>query len=162
MNDTTPLFRELGVEPSTGRRILLLPFETLDQVPIAVGTAGPRFVLLLLGDFSKSLQSLGELARQLVDAGCSYLCVWGPGCELMHNEMDEAREKAPQLEDDDISVLMTTSHADDSIEDAVAFAAARASPVGMYEVGCNATILAVHNHGNWPRDVEKAARQWIR
>jgi len=105
-------------------------------------------------DYSDSAKYLGWLAKKFVDAGCAYFCAWGPGCELMHDAVDDASP----LPDDADSVLMTTWHADDSIEDAVLFALERATPAGLYEANCNAVILAVEDRNGWRRDAEAAAQ----
>jgi hypothetical protein len=66
--------RDLGLEKTTNRRVYLLPFNTLDSIPTSFPLEGPRFVFLILGDFSDSPQVLGSLAQKLVDAGCAYFC----------------------------------------------------------------------------------------
>ncbi len=157
MSEGLPDFQRLGREPATGREVYLLPLRDLSDLPSVFVPSGGRFVLLLLADFSESVKDLGALARRLVDSGCAYFCAWGPGCELMHDEVDDA---APMLDDAD-SVLMTTWHADDSIEDAVYFAVERTTPAGVYETGCNTTILAVQNRNGWLLEAEAAARELL-
>jgi hypothetical protein len=161
MSDAASTLDALGLEPITNRRVYVLKLDKLTDLPDSFAAVGPRFVLLLLADFSELPGQLTAIAKKLVDAGCAYLCIWGPGCELMHDEMDEARLKAPQVVGDEDSVLMTTDHADDSIEDAVEFALLRASPAGMYERGCGATVLAVQNRQNWIGEVERTARRLL-
>ena len=158
MNEPLQQLRHLGLDSTTNRQVYLLSLNGLEELPDSFVQLSPRFVMLLMGDFSQRPQDLGSIAKRLVDAGCSYLCTWGPGCELMHDEMDEARLKAPQLVDDHDSVLMTTDHADDSIEDTVEFAVLRTTPAGIYEHGCNSTVLAVVGRDDWLKDVEAAAR----
>jgi hypothetical protein len=65
---------------------------------------------------------LTSVVERLLDTGAIYICAWGPGCTSVHDVADEARElKCGGANDRAHPVVMTTSHASDSLQDALWF-----------------------------------------
>ena len=72
-----------------------------------------HFVALLVADTTQiSEETLGSFSRALLQSGCSYFCAWGMGCERAHDLFDQECLFTP-------AVIMTTWHADESLDDAI-------------------------------------------
>lgn len=104
--------------PGTGREAMLVcADEWLDGEPI--GLAGMRYILLA-GSERLTSTATGT-ARRWIDAGASYICAWGPSSD----DTEEAFDYASFLEDVGTPLtftLMTTSHRDQALEEALWFA----------------------------------------
>ena len=99
-----------------------------------------NFVTLLIANFDAlDNGELGHWTKGLIDAGSRYFCAWGNRCDLAHEIFDE---ECSMFESDEESVIMTTDHRDDSIDDAIWFALNCAVPAPPYDRNWNA-ILAV-------------------
>jgi hypothetical protein len=130
------------------RNVFLLQLGNLEEFPDHLNLPCPRFVLLLSADFQGSTDSCSLLAAKVLDAGCVYFCAWGPGCENMHDLVDDAiieREAGR----DAVRTIMTTWHSSEPLADAVEFALFTAEPDEGYSVGCDAVVLAVSNNDAW-------------
>jgi hypothetical protein len=94
--------------------------------PLALSSS--YFVLFAAAEFSQfSLEQWMVFANRAMDAGCAYVCVWGPGCEKLHDLFDlERGQRDPDAKSD--RFLMTTWHASDSLDDALWFALFAAIP----------------------------------
>jgi len=62
-----------------------------------------------------------KTARAWVDAGASYICAWGPGCEEVEESFDYA-SFLPEYGGELTFTLLTTVHKDEPIEEALWFA----------------------------------------
>ncbi len=62
-----------------------------------------------------------KTARAWVDAGASYICAWGPGCEEVEESFDYA-SFLPEYGGELTFILLTTVHKDEPIEEALWFA----------------------------------------
>ncbi len=85
-----------------------------------VGVVAAKYVLVVASERNASLSST-EAARAWIDAGASYLCAWGPTSAEVEETFDYASflpEFGPPLS----FTLMTTSHGDESLEEALWFA----------------------------------------
>ncbi|MCB9870138.1 MAG: hypothetical protein H6837_09795 [Planctomycetes bacterium] len=90
----------------------------------------------------ESVETVSHIAEQVLASGCVYLCAWGPGCERVHDIFDEILVgKDPDPADD--SVVMTTWHADESLEDALWFFLRSTSPDERYEDSCRSSVVIV-------------------
>jgi hypothetical protein len=115
----------------------------LSEWPAALRFDPPHFVLFLALDARGiSAEAIASFAYRALDSGIAYLVAWGPDCERVHDVFDEcivdrevSGDRAPP------GLVMTTWHADDSLEDALEFFALCALPDGR-EWACT-TWLAV-------------------
>jgi hypothetical protein len=151
----------IGVD-GHGRRVFLLELESLRDFPSALDIDSPRYVLMLAGNSRTLLGSRRHLARRALESGCVYACVWGPGCEAMHDTFDHVAvaDGFDPVPDDGESVIMTTWHDNEPVEDAAFFALWSASPVGTFSANCNATVLAVAGPANIAR-LRRHVRSWF-
>lgn len=85
---------------------------------------------------------MSHVAEQLIDSGCAYLCAWGPGCERVHDIFDEILVRMDPDPADD-SVVMTTWHADESIEEALWVFLRGTSPDERHEDSCRSGVVVV-------------------
>ena len=113
----------------------------------------PHFVLLLAADTQALAGSdCVDLGTALLGAGAVYVSAWGPGASRFEDCVDEA-VVGPTGEGADGPVIMTTSHEDESLEDAVWFAANSAWPDEAYEESCRATVILTVGDRTWHQRV---------
>jgi hypothetical protein len=101
-----------------------------------------HFLCLLAADFTAASDGeLTRLAQGLLDLGASYFVCWGPGCERAHDLIDDLTLLLdPPIPDD--SVIMTTSHAFEPLDDALFFLLCCAWPDPAFEdsTGCSLAV----------------------
>ena len=105
--------------PGSGRRaaVILAP-RFWDCLPVAV-VAG-YYVLVVVSERVAQLSQV-ETARAWVNAGVCYVCAWGPNSPEIEETFDYA-SFLPELGDPLPFTLMTTSHTDEPLEEALWFA----------------------------------------
>lgn len=89
----------------------------------AIANSGTLKVLIVIEKEMTGTQEL-DLARALIDAQAFFVCAWGLKCERMHDTVDDAsleREHLEQRLADEVPVVMTTWHSQDSLEAAFWF-----------------------------------------
>jgi hypothetical protein len=102
----------------------------------------PHFLCLLAADFTVATDAeISGLAQSLLALGASYFVCWGPGCERAHDLIDGATLLVdPPIPDN--SVIMTTWHADESLDEALFFVLCSAWPDPAFEnsTGCTLAV----------------------
>ena len=88
----------------------------------------PFVALLAMDADTEENETLELLASHLIAAGCHYVCTWGPGCERMHDVVDEVWHRV----NSDLAALpadawderdvMTTWHERESLDEALWYA----------------------------------------
>ena len=102
-----------------------------------------HFVCLLVWDSEE--EPVGEISRVaevLLGSGCVYLCTWGSGCKKVHDIADAVSVAANPGPADD-SVVMTTSHEDETLDDALWFFLRCTFPDQPYEDSCRAAVAVL-------------------
>lgn len=101
-----------------------------------------HFLCLLAADFTLAKDSeIAGLAEALLDLGASYFVCWGSGCERAHDLIDEVTlQLDPPIPEG--SVIMTTWHADEPLEEALFFLLSSAWPDPAFEdtTGCTVAV----------------------
>ena len=138
----------------------LLYLTHLDDFPVRVDVPGSRFVLLYAADTKSHFGDRVAAASRILNAGCVYFCAWGPGCELMHDVVDECVLEQGLFLDSE-GTIMTTWHDSESLADAVEFALLSAEPDGIYRVGCDSVVLATVGNLSWAQETRHAAAKFI-
>src|SRR5712664_1559897 len=111
--------------PGTGRLATVLRVQDLKSTsPVSV--AAGKYVLIIASE-RQTLPLSTQNARAWVDAGASYICAWGPDSEQVEETFDYA-SFLPECGDPLPFTLMTTSHADETLEETLWFAFSAASP----------------------------------
>jgi hypothetical protein len=104
-----------------GRRLYLATATDLESMSLKLEEPIGQFVAFVALDTRRlSGERLAELAQELLDAGCVYMCSWGPDASRIHDVFDEKIVEAelagrPYVED----LLMTAWHAEESLDDAL-------------------------------------------
>lgn len=89
-----------------------------DCEPVSI--PADRYLLFIASEHESQHSSI-ETARAWIDAGASYVCAWGPNSPEVEDAFDYATF-LPELGEPLLFTLMTTSHADESLEEALWFA----------------------------------------
>jgi hypothetical protein len=142
------------------RAIHSLRASTLEEVVVGVTTTlpGARFVLFLAWDARDvEDETIFALAQRLVRAGLSYIVAWGPDCERVHDLFDDADivENPESNTPGTDTVIMSTWHPNESLEEALWFALYSAYPAISYESKTISTVAAVVANDTWAKAVEE-------
>lgn len=124
-----------------------------DLPPLDIGT---RFVCLLAWDArDATADQVAAVATWLLNAGVTYVCVWGPGCERVHDVIDEeSAHRAAILNKD--AFVMTTWHVDEQLPEAIYYALACAVPDEAHIHDCHATIGISIGAVDWGQQIREA------
>lgn len=111
------------------------------------------FACLLAWDaVSASQEQVTELAEKLLQAGCFYICCWGPGCERVHDVFDAVTiEQQP-----DGPVVMSTWHADQLLSEAVRFLLFSTQPDEAYVDECRSAVGIALGGPAWAAEMREA------
>jgi hypothetical protein len=121
----------------------------LSQLPSAVSPTSPHFALFVACDASTAENSLvSSVADQLMSKGLAYVCVWGPGCERVHDVFDEERVLKNPNETSE-SVILTTWHSNETLQEALHFFMHSAYPAAAYEQSCRNWIAISVANPEW-------------
>lgn len=86
--------------------------------PVSVDAG--NYVLLIASEKPTVALSI-KTARAWVDAGASYICAWGPDCEQVEESFDYSTF-LPEYGEELAFTLLTTTHQDEPVEEALWFA----------------------------------------
>ncbi len=129
-----------GRQKSSGREILSLAVPRLEQLPRDLGFNSHHCVLFLAIDATVLAdEQLFSLVEWVMDQSAVYVCVWGPGCERVHDVINETIVEFDHPKSDE-TVIMTTWHDDESLEEALWFALNDAMPASAYSDSCSVVI----------------------
>lgn len=146
---------------ASGRAIYSLAVDALGQISGALPTSrGEHFVLFLAWDARQaSDDEILIAARELVRVGLAYIVAWGPDCERVHDLFDVADlEENPESNAPDTeTVIISTWHDSEPLEEALWFAIHSAYPSPPYDATWQATILACVGDGEWGATIHRYA-----
>ena len=131
---------------------------SVDALPETLGLPSPHFAcLLVLDGLAISDAQVHRLAAKLLKNGAVYFCAWGPGCERVHDLIDDAIlifESDP-TED---NVILTTWHDDESLEEALFFLFCASWPAADYIDRCGSALVIVSGSSEWAEVCRVALR----
>lgn len=115
--------------------------EKLSEWPEAVTLASRHFGLFLAcqGD-AEAATDVKMFARQALAQGLVTASIWGPGCERVHDLIDEVIVSDGKTEDAS-SVILTTWHAKESLEDALQFFVEILDPADQYSYSYGSLVI---------------------
>jgi len=97
------------------------------------------------------------VAEALLRSGAVYVVCWGPGCRDLETHFDSAYVQGvlarPSSADGAESVVMTTSHYEDTLEEALWFAVHNAWPAPAYEHKCQTVVATSIANVEWHRRI---------
>jgi hypothetical protein len=123
--------------------------------PSSLEIPSKRFRLLVVGDTSKlSKQAVSDFASAALERGMVYCCAWGEGCERFHDIVDEVivqDDLGPRrfCGSDPDDVIMTTSHADEPLEEALFYIAALAAPTKGFQTDSDFRVVVCVGNSDW-------------
>lgn len=128
---------QAGTEAKSGGGTHIGYAESVLQLPDMLAEFDLPVVLFVGAAYSNaSVDVWGDVAERLLHRKLVYLVAWGPGCGTLEELFDEVYSYARDVEETLIappgSVLMTTSHPKESMEEAVWFALNAARPSEEY------------------------------
>ena len=132
-----------GCDVQSKRKLILHSVRSAFDVPDAFLTDGYYFIAMLVWDAERAGdREVLPLARKLINAGCACIWCWGGGCERVHDLFDEAWV-ADVVDDETENVLMTTWHADETLDSFIYFALRRTKVTSKYAGECRTSIALV-------------------
>jgi hypothetical protein len=157
-----PRPRLIGHNARFDRQIWLLDLDDL-HTPFDWGELqNQKFVCLsAVNATSIPTDELSVFCSRLIAFGCAYFCAWGPGCERVHDIMDELAvgDNPPET---DLGCLMTTWHARESLAAAVDFFLTFTVPDEEFAPsGCSFGLAVAIGSAEWASQIERHLRDQI-
>ncbi len=140
----------------SGRHLFVLDISSSFEVPAQLSLATSQFVCLLAWDArAATVNEISSVARRLLDAGAVYICAWGPGCERLHDIIDE-EIVGPNPDPAVVSGVMTTWHANEPLAEAIEFALVSAYPDEAHQSQCGSTVGVSIGSPEWGAEIRSA------
>ena len=141
------------------RRIYSLSTETHEELHDAIAAASQHHFVLFLAWDARGVpdQTVISFARSLVRSGLAYIVAWGPDCERVHDLFDEVdiqenpESNAPGTD----TVIMSTWHDTQPLEEALWFSLHSAYPASPYDRSTTATIAAAIASPAWGASIHR-------
>ena len=122
-----------------GRELFSIHIPSLANLP-RLSLPGKRFACLVACDVSSSSEDdLQLFAHNLIEQGVAYVCAWGPGCR----KMEVAVDHADHVETIEQPVILTTSHENKAIDEALWYLFWCAYPDKAYIEECRSALVIV-------------------
>jgi hypothetical protein len=151
---------KIGFDKVSERSLFLLSAERpVDLADIQIMTGSRYFVAFIAWDScNASASEMASLARMLLDAGCVYFCCWGPGCERIHDVIDEEYARDGLSVESDDSTIMTTWHNNESLEEAIWFPLDVAFPDDRFFEECRSVVAVCIGSRSWATQITTALK----
>ena len=138
------MVENLGRSQATGLEVHALAIPSPIAMPVGLTLPSPKFTCLLAWDESEvNVSQTSAIMVQLLRMGCVYLCCWGQGCELRHDIMDEVVVSERNSVRPGGQDVVTTWHAEDTIEEAVDYFLDLATPTECNREGCCSALALI-------------------
>ena len=139
----------LGIDPGTGRHLFALAVPDPSQIPDNITLQSKHFICFIAcNGFVWVDQDLYLALERLLCSGAIYFCAWGPDCERIHDMADRAiLDQMGDVEAD--SLVPTTWHEQESLGEALWFAARTAAAAPAYEKSCSSFLAISVGHRHW-------------
>jgi hypothetical protein len=141
----------------TGRDLFFLPLNSSNDIPETIKLSSENFVCFIAWDSQKSsVEEISKLLEIIIKNGAAYICSWGPDCGRVHDIADEI-DSYPFKEfgSPEDSVIMTTDHQSESLEEAMFFFLSTTSPDEYYEKSCNSSLAISIGNKDWNESIKK-------
>jgi hypothetical protein len=143
----------VGYSEESGRSLFVLDVTRPDEVAVSPLITGTYFVCLLAWDARQvSASEIRAVAQRLLQAGCAYVCCWGPDCERVHDLFDDSDlELRP-----DGPWCMSTWHVREPLSEAIWFALFSAWPDDAFIEGCQSVVGVSIGSSAWATELHAA------
>ncbi len=139
-------------EQFSGRQLELIGVPTLAELPGSLGHRPEPFVLFIAtGTTSIPESALVALCEHVIRLGAVYVSCWGPQSGFLETCFDQAEASVHY---DRKCVVRTTSHENESLEDALWFVVHAAYPDDDYEDGWQRLVVCAVGSEDWRRRAE--------
>ncbi len=144
---------KLGHSGFGSRDLYALDLRHFEIPPGAFDGISGRFIACLAMDGSQATdEELKTIAGDLIQAGCVYICCWGPDCERVHDLIDQ----------EDLALHpegpwnMTTWHPDVPLSEALWFSINSAWPGSAFDERTHAVVGVSFKNEAWSDLVAEA------
>lgn len=129
----------LGLNKVTNRELFAVHLNNAGELNEELDLSSRFFVCFLCWDDSTDVtkDAIEAIAEILLRSGAVYFCVWGKGCSRVHDIIDLASYEQDQENE---SVIMTSWHEEESLDDALWFFLNSAFPDDRYFDECRAGV----------------------
>jgi len=118
--------------------------------PDSISIPSQKFaVFLALNAAELDHTIISGIILPLLRAGAVYFCCYGPDCGRVHDIIDEEIVMSTLDQEDDGSVIMTTWHDDETLEDALWFFVMNSYPDDKYFDACRAGVAISIGNPSW-------------
>ena len=119
------------------------------------------FRLFIAADTTSTrTEMISRFAEEALSRGMVYCCAWGPGCEKVHDTVDDAvvasealRERFPLGTSGD--TVMTTWHADEKLTDGLEFFVWNSCPTVSYINESNVWLVLSVANSTWSATIRE-------
>lgn len=137
------LLKTTLTHPGTGRRAVIVQVRDFASTSPMRVAAGPY--LLFIATETQRVGLTEKEGRAWIDAGASYVCAWGPDSPAVEEAFDYA-SFLPELGEPIPFTLMTTSHKNETLEDALWFAFYNATHSDEHNRELGTLVILVDSH----------------
>jgi hypothetical protein len=142
----------IGWDDVMERELYIIAAPDFADLPRSFSFPTPHFAALLAADTTVTPEStLTAFADTLLQSGCAYFCSWGPGCERVHDLFDAQCLFAPSL-------IMTTWHADEPLDEALWFLLRSTFPDEAYFDTCRSALAITVADSDSATHIERRLR----
>jgi len=139
-----------GYEGTTERQLYVLELEHPADIANGRELPAPHFACFIAWDArNAATEVVSALVEHILNAGASYISAWGPDCERVHDIADEIRSSLEAPADSADSVVMTTWHDHDSLEDALWFFLFNTVPDDSYGPTTRSGLAVTIGNRDW-------------
>ncbi len=147
-----------GFDDVTGRELFSLKLASSAELPVRIELPSSHFACLLAWDASRvATDSVFSVAERLLRSGASYFVCWGPDSERVEGIIDDITiHPGYDFGVPHDSCIMTTSHGDESLEEALWFFLSSAWPDDHYVESTRAALAISIGSLKWAQEISAA------
>lgn len=142
------------LDAKSQRHVWVIGATGIADWPAAPPWTCAHFGLLIVAEHVVDIEQLAELA---LAQGLVFACAWGPGCSMIEDDFDEVIVGHETAATTEANVVLTTSHADESLGEALDFFLDAALAAPAYVARCEAWVVFALDSSN-QRRVHRALR----
>jgi len=154
--------RSVGEVGAFEHPVFVLDVPNLDAWPSKLDLSSRHFALLIALDAKGIPDSrISDWVSLVLKAGAVSVSAWGPDCERVHDLFDHAIVSGLLTEGKESSVesvILTTWHDKEPLEDAVNFLVNVIEPAADYKATCEAWVAASIGSSAYARQIEASLR----
>lgn len=144
---------DFGINQVSERQIYFLELSGLSDLSASLHLSSRYFTLLLACDARRiSSDVIAEAAGSLIGQGLVYICSWGTDCARVESIFDEVIVGI-NPDETEKSVIMTTQHDGESLDEALWYLLNVAFAADDYEAECSAEVIAVVDNTEWAAQI---------